>query len=669
MVKEKITKIISDKLRKFKTFFGLSFLYIITVSIVIIFILKNYVEISKKKIIFQETEVIKSLQHIIDNNFENIFKDIIFLKTEFEFLEKYNINPKDFEQNEINLFYNFSKSKQIYEQIAFTDTLGNEIFLVEYSDTIPIIILQNLLPLNNNNYNLDKINNLENGEIYSSNVEINKSLQSNIHNQVISFITSVYNSDNKKIGFLKLNYKFSDLINIFNNFSVENSSFLFLIDSESKVLISDESKSNWLPVINDTSSVFFNQNSPELWKQIEYEQNGNIIGDEGILVYRTTKFTGYSSEKTNLVKQTGFWKILSFTEKSIISSNLKSAIIIWIYLFIIASIIVFILLYLLSKNVQLRKAFLNQIIEKNKELNIKNEEIQKQRDELFKSHELIVNQTNTLIEHSKQMKGLNYDLQEKHRKYSESLKYAEKIQAALLPTDEFINSIFSDFFIIFKPKEIVSGDFYWANKFYVNGSEIIVFTVADCTGHGIPGAFVSILGISLLNEILYRNFVNSPNLVLEEIRRQVKYLLKQTSIYTSREDGIDMALCYWDKANYKLEFSGANRPLLKIGKSKKVEIFEPTYNPIGIYLKETKFINQEIEIEAGDKIYLFTDGFSDQFNKKKEKYKESRLRQIVTQTYDLTMHQQKTEFLLDFENWQSDHTQIDDVLLLGIKIS
>lgn len=651
------------KFKKIKTFVFLSFLYLALVSFTLLILLNKYTEVIEIKFILQETEVIKSIQRIVNYNFENVNNDILLLKTELEALDKSHPNSEIFFTQVNDLFYNIASSKKNYYQMSLVDTSGNYIFSMKYGDTIPTVEFENEFKSNFDKTLMLNIIDLSDEKVYSTDIETTDSNKI----QIIKFVTPVYFSNNNIKGYIIVSYKFSEIIKIFNDYIVNHSGNIFLIDEKSKLIFRGGVKSEQIIFI-DSAIIYFKDIYTEEWNNIEFKNSGDIISDKGIFVYEKINFTdGYfdSYKKSeNLLK----WKILSFTTSEDIRKAIRSANGGWLYLLVIASFLIILLIYLLTKNIQIRNSAFKEIYFKNKQLEIKNEEILKQRDELIQSNALIINQKNILENQTREMKSINIELQEKQRKYTESLIYSEKIQATLMPSYEFLSSIFKEYFVYLRPKEIVSGDFYWANKFFVNNSEIIVFTVADCTGHGIPGAFVSILGISLLNEILYRNFVSSPSQILEEIRIQIKYLLKQTSIYTSREDGIDMALCFWDKTNSSMQFSGANRPLLKINKDKKIELYEPTYNPIGIYFKETKFNNQQIDIEIGDKIYLFTDGLSDQFNKKQEKYKESRLKHFVNQVYDLTMAEQKKEFIVDFENWKKDTFQIDDVLLLGIKI-
>lgn len=199
-------------------------------------------------------------------------------------------------------------------------------------------------------------------------------------------------------------------------------------------------------------------------------------------------------------------------------------------------------------------------------------------------------------------------IEKTHSEITASINYASRIQGAMLPSCENLKDLFSEYFIIYKPKDIVSGDFYWIRKI----NKYIVFAAADCTGHGVPGAFVSMLGISLLNEIIPKKEVTKPNEVLEILRENIKIQLQQTEEdYTSR-DGMDIALCIFDTTTNILQYAGANNGIYIVNQATgETNHQKPTKNPIGIYVKERPFANSEIEYQKDDVIYLFSDGYHD----------------------------------------------------------
>jgi len=253
-------------------------------------------------------------------------------------------------------------------------------------------------------------------------------------------------------------------------------------------------------------------------------------------------------------------------------------------------------------------------------------------------------------------------------KITDSINYAGKIQNAMLPTMKIFERNFSDFFIINHPRDIVSGDFYWAREFLFNNQKHIITAVADCTGHGIPGALVSMLGMSLLNEIIGKEEITKANQVLEELRKEIKISLKQKGGIDDQTEGIDMVICSINKETNELQYSGANNPLYLL-RNNELTVLEPTINPVGIFIKEIPFKNNFVQLQKDDKIYMFSDGYVDQFNGKTgEKFKIIRFRELLLSITDKTMSEQKEILEKTFYDWKGTYEQIDDILILGIKI-
>jgi serine phosphatase RsbU (regulator of sigma subunit) len=246
-----------------------------------------------------------------------------------------------------------------------------------------------------------------------------------------------------------------------------------------------------------------------------------------------------------------------------------------------------------------------------------------------------------------------------------SIEYASRIQMAMLPENEHLREFFSEYFIIFKPREIVSGDFYWIGEDEKN----IYFTVADCTGHGVPGAFMSTLGISTLDEILTNNKKLKANTVLNILREKIKTSLHQTGKLGEAADGMDLAFCILDKNCKKLQFSGAYNSLL-IFQGGEPHEYRADRMPIGIYYGEKEsFTNYEINVQKGDVIYLFTDGFADQFGGPRgTKYMKYNLKRLLSEIYDKPMDEQQIILENEFEKWKGSLSQIDDVTIMGVRI-
>jgi ligand-binding sensor domain-containing protein/serine phosphatase RsbU (regulator of sigma subunit) len=254
---------------------------------------------------------------------------------------------------------------------------------------------------------------------------------------------------------------------------------------------------------------------------------------------------------------------------------------------------------------------------------------------------------------------------EQNREITDSIMYAQRIQSAVLPDMEYTRSILPSHFILFKPRDIVSGDFYWmtekANK--------AVVVVADCTGHGVPGAFMSMLGVSLLNEIVNLHKVLSAAEILNSLRKNVKQTLSQRGKKDEARDGMDIALCIIDFDNNKGQFSGAYNPLLLIRDSEQI-IFKGDKMPIGIHVGHEKpFTNHDFELAKGDMLYMYTDGFADQFGGPEEKkFKSLTFRQMLLDIHNKPLEEQKQIINSTFEEWRGNLSQIDDILVMGIQI-
>ncbi|MCK4663720.1 MAG: DUF4154 domain-containing protein [Bacteroidales bacterium] len=255
-------------------------------------------------------------------------------------------------------------------------------------------------------------------------------------------------------------------------------------------------------------------------------------------------------------------------------------------------------------------------------------------------------------------------LEKNYKKIDDSIKYASFIQSAMLPSKKLISKSFPQHFILYKPKDIVSGDFYWVKQI----NKTIYFVAADCTGHGVPGAFMSMLGISFLNEIVRKSEVTKANLILEELRNHVKSSLQQTGEKHEQPDGMNIALCIIDTDTNKMQFAGANTPLFII-RNNKLLITIPDMNPVGIYFKEIPFNNHEIELETDDIIYLFSDGYVDQFGgTKQQKFTSKRFNKLLVDIHKKPMSEQKQILYDTIEKWRGNFEQIDDILVMGIKI-
>jgi len=274
-----------------------------------------------------------------------------------------------------------------------------------------------------------------------------------------------------------------------------------------------------------------------------------------------------------------------------------------------------------------------------------------------KAHAIISKQKNE-IEKQKHF------VEEKNKEVMDSIHYAKRIQRALLTSENYFKKHVSDFFILYKPKDIVSGDFYWAlnlnNKFYL--------ATADCTGHGVPGAFMSLLNISFLNEVIIEKKITRPDLILDEIRNDIIKALNPEGNEKAK-DGMDCSLCCFDFEKMELTVAAANNPVWILRNDKLIEI-KPDKMPVGMYADEVKPFSLEIfKIERGDIVYTFTDGYADQFGGPKgKKFKYKQLEEIIVANSNKELEEQKEYLSTAFEKWKGELEQVDDVTIISICI-
>ena len=257
-------------------------------------------------------------------------------------------------------------------------------------------------------------------------------------------------------------------------------------------------------------------------------------------------------------------------------------------------------------------------------------------------------------------------LEEKNKEVFDSIKYAKRLQEAILPNNEFIKKLFPESFVFYKPKDIVSGDFYW----FEHWGNKKMFAAVDCTGHGVPGAFMSIVGYNLLNQAINEHGLTKPNLILNELNKGITKTLKQTFEDSAVKDGMDIALCCYDEKTNVLEYAGAFNSLWLIRDNAIVEI-KADKQPVGLFLGEElkSFTNQEIPVQKGDVFYVFTDGYADQFGGPKgKKFKYKNLQSILLANTSKSMAEQKAILEKSITDWQGSLEQIDDILIIGIKI-
>jgi serine phosphatase RsbU (regulator of sigma subunit)/ligand-binding sensor domain-containing protein len=257
-------------------------------------------------------------------------------------------------------------------------------------------------------------------------------------------------------------------------------------------------------------------------------------------------------------------------------------------------------------------------------------------------------------------------IQEKNKELTDSIFYAQRIQQSILPDELQIRKGLDHYFILFKPKDIVSGDFYWYSK----QNDSVLWAVVDCTGHGVPGGFMSMLGSGLLNQIVNEELRLQPDEILNHLRDRVITALKQTGAYGESKDGMDITLCHYTPSSRHLQFAGAHNSLYIIRNGEMIEL-NGNKQPIGIHIGDKKnFTLHERELKSGDSIFMSSDGYADQFGGPKgKKFKSSNFEKLLVKISTQDTVSQKTELETAFNSWKEGYEQLDDVCVFGIKIS
>jgi serine phosphatase RsbU (regulator of sigma subunit)/ligand-binding sensor domain-containing protein len=312
----------------------------------------------------------------------------------------------------------------------------------------------------------------------------------------------------------------------------------------------------------------------------------------------------------------------------------------WFYLIcLIAAIgLVYVIIKYRERQLQHEKDVLEQkVVERTKEIAEQKEEIEAQRDKIT----------------------------EINREITDSIRYAKRLQTAVMPDNEMIGAMLSDYFVFFRPKDIVSGDFFWAKK----QNDKVIVCAADCTGHGVPGGFLSMLGMSFLNEISAHEKDFKANEILNLLRARVKGTLIKEGHENETKDGMDICLCIIDEKNRKAQYAGANNPLYII-RNKEVLEFSADKMPIGAYLAEKEsFTNNEIDLQPNDVLFMFSDGYRDQMGGPLQKrLKSPGFRKLLLDINDKPMKTQKDLIEKFFDEWRGNNEQVDDILVFGVKI-
>lgn len=433
----------------------------------------------------------------------------------------------------------------------------------------------------------------------------------------------------------------------------------------SKIEMGIDSVVFWGTYYKDTSNLIVDLNQPkELIKTVDYKNNSfnfhystpYIPTDEIKYSYKLDGFDDkwsnweYKTERryTNLneghytfmAKAKNIYGIESevVTYKFSIKPPWYRSILAILFYIVLAIFVIIVIVKIYTRRLEQEKIRLEQIVKE------RTEEVVKQKDELEIQRD---------------------EIADKNRSITDSIEYASRIQKAILPSNEFAEEILPEHFILFRPRDIVSGDFYWMTK----KDNLIVIIAADCTGHGVPGAFMSMLGVSFLNEIVNKHEVTLASVILNNLRKDIKKTLGQEGKEGEAKDGMDIALCIIDLEKMKMQYAGAYNPLYLFRNNELMEV-KADRMPIGIWVKEKEsFTNNVIDLQKGDVFYIFSDGYQDQFGGEDgQKFKTKNYKKFLLEIHQKPMKEQREILDKRIDEWRGKWEQIDDIIIVGVRV-
>ncbi|MBN2893410.1 MAG: SpoIIE family protein phosphatase [Bacteroidales bacterium] len=593
-------------------------------------------------IMFSETDTViySTPEGLFEPGLSNIFEDkdgIIWLATDmgisrFDGENFMNYTRNDGLSSDICYFVNFdangyliSGTENGIDKLKFNDE-GEMIYLKHFGKEDGFFGIE---------CNMNAVINDEEGNMYIGTIDgvtiYNPFLQRDTTIQAITRVTSVklFYEDIDWLQYSDSLLAWSNMpVNVVLPYNKNNLTFYFIgIEFQNSTNVRYQFKLEgfdeyWMPLTDATDATYSNIPPGEYIFKVK------SITSEGV----------WSNEaEFSFVIKKPFWQTILF----------------YIIIGIILILSIHFLITLRTKRLKWAKIELqNKVNERTAEILQQKEEIESQRDELDAQRELAVEQRDEIIKQKK--------------KVTDSIIYAKRIQNAIFPQEDLFIENFAEHFIFFRPRDIVSGDFYWIKEV----GDYVLFAVADCTGHGVPGAFMSLLGISFLNEIVVRSEITQTTQVLEVLRTRIKNALKQKEESVS-QDGMDIAICCFNKKTKLLQYSGGNISLYYVSKDKpgEIQIFKADRQPIGIYVKEREFHQIKLQLSDGDKLYLFSDGVIDQLGgETRSKFYIMEFRNLLSEIVDKSMAEQKETIVKNFDEWKGSLNQLDDVLVLGLRI-
>ncbi len=315
------------------------------------------------------------------------------------------------------------------------------------------------------------------------------------------------------------------------------------------------------------------------------------------------------------------------------------------------------------KYLELHNELKNEVLTQNNTQKLKRIEFDFQFKSIQSEANEIKEKNNLLTKTFAQIELQRNEIESKNIAITDSIHYAKRIQNSILPEDERIKELLPNSFVLYEPKDIVSGDFYWVEQV----DEVIFFSAIDCTGHGVPGAFVSLIAFNMLNKVVLERKIKQPSLILSELDKLMRNLFSKST--EKVRDGVDMGICAYNTITKELSFAGAYHSLF-VCNGIEIKEIKGNRESIGfsIFKEKKEFINYKVEIKSGDTLYLSTDGFPDQFGGEKgKKLKWKNFKQLLYDIQTTKIHDQKEELKQFFYNWKNELEQLDDVCVIGVK--
>ncbi len=293
----------------------------------------------------------------------------------------------------------------------------------------------------------------------------------------------------------------------------------------------------------------------------------------------------------------------------------------------------------------------------------------KMREDLAENERIleqkVIERTEEVVRQKSEIESKSEELEILYKQVTDSIHYAKRIQDAILPSNSTVKKLLPDSFVLFKPKDIVSGDFYWIEK----KGNLVYFAAVDCTGHGVPGAFMSLVGHNILKDILNNTAVTRPSDILDSLREGIMNTLKADDSGKQAKDGMDMTLCAINYDTMELQYAAAFNPMCLVRKGELI-LHQANKFPIGSFIGEkVNFDNHAIQLEKGDQVFIFSDGYADQFGGPNgKKFMVGNFRKLLAQIAPLTSNEQKIKLDETLLSWQGGQEQVDDVLVIGVKV-